>query len=305
MKIITVSLSAGLIIFQLSAVNCFAKGAGSSAGENLLRPVSAKSAAMAHAHTALSGDALSLHNNPAGLASLKNLEILTMYQKGLDEDNFASVVLGKNFSFGTCGASIQYYDTGKIELYDLNGNKINKTGQKDIIANVGIGIPVFENFSAGLNAKTISSEIFGNNASAFAVDAGIQYAGQVNIGLAMQNFGSELTYISAGDPLPKKITLGASYTKELTDHSITAALDLPYYLNEEETLGLIGIEYSYNHLFAVRAGYRANLSDSSTDDEGAITGGIGFNWNNYSLDYAISITEDLSNPHYISAGMKF
>lgn len=307
MKILKLALSV-VVCTQAAVLNCYAEGAGSSACLTLLQPISAKTAGVGEAYTAVSGEVVSLHYNPAGLASMKNLEIATMFQKGLDEDNFASLVCGKNLSFGTVAASIQYYDTGKIEMFDTNGVEISKVGQKDIILNVGAGIPIGEKLSAGANVKAISSEIFGEKASAFAMDMGAQYKellSNIDFGITLRNAGTKLTYVDEGEKLPMNARLGAAYTKEIGGSRLQGTVDFPYYINEKETLGLLGIEYILNNLIAFRGGYRMNLSNSSSDDEQNINAGIGFMWSSFSIDYAIGLTDDLDNPHHISVNMRF
>ncbi|MBA7532250.1 hypothetical protein ES705_24476 [subsurface metagenome] len=298
-----------LLTYQLNNLpTAFAKGAGSSAGTTLTQPVSAKAAAMAEACSSLSGEVLCLHYNPAGLSTLKKQEVLFMYQSGLGKDSLATLIYGRRFPFATLGGSILYYDTGKIELVDLAGEAINKTGQRDIIFTVGAAMPTYGGkIPVGLNLKIISSQIFGESASAFAIDFGGQYKGLVegvDIGLSFQNLGTKLKYISEGESLPFTIRLGGSYRKNFTEHTLTGSLDLPYYLNEKEILALLGAEYRYKSLLSFRAGYRLNMSNSSGEAE-SFNLGLGITWENYSLDYAIGITKNLSLPHRISIQAKF
>ncbi len=161
----------------------------------------------------------------------------------------------------------------------------------------------------GINLKVISSEIFGESATAFAVDLGSQYRkklanGQLQTGISIQNLGTELTYIDEGESLPLTIRPGVSYMKELNSNAFLVACDIPYYVNEEEMLILFGFEYTYNKLFSLRGGYRLNLDDADKEDE-SINIGLGINWKSYSLDYAVGITDDLSMPHRVSVQMKF
>lgn len=298
-----------IINFQSSIINCYAKGAGTTAGGTLLEPVSAKVAGMGEAYTAVSGEVASMHYNPAGIATLKNMEMSAMFQKGLDEDNIASILFGKNFPFGVLGISVLYYDTGKIEMFDTLGNEISKTGQKDMIVTIS-GARSLSNgkINAGVNVKAVSSEIFGEKATAFAVDLGTQYKEiieNIDVGLAVRNLGTELTYIDEGENLPMNIAIGALYTKAIDSNILKGSLDIPYYVNEEEILCLLGVEFTYNNSIAFRGGYRQNFSDSSSDDEQSLNFGVGFIWKNYSIDYAIGLTDNLSNPHHISINIKF
>lgn len=299
---VIISVMVGLAVGS----NVWAKGAGSSACPTLTKPVSARIAGMGEAYTAVSGDVVSMHSNPAGLSSLEGMEITTMYQRGLDEDNSANVLFGKKFGFGTLGASVLYYDTGKIEMYDSLGNEISKVGQRDVIATVGAGIPLYENkIGVGMNIKGISSQIFGETASAVAVDAGVQYRGllkNLDVGFSVLNAGTKLTYVSEGDDLPMNIRLGAAYIGGNETNQVSVNVDIPYYVNEEETLVSAGVEYIFNNLIAVRGGYKMK---SSSDDEQGVSAGVGFNWNNLSVDYAIGFTNNLDNPHHVSINMKF
>ena len=214
-----------IIVLVLTATvlsgSLMAAGIGTAAGTTLLQPVSAKSAGTAEACTALSGDLISLHYNPAGLAALKSQDVSMMYQLGVAGDSFASVIYGKNMSFANIGASLLYYNTGIIQVEDTNGNSLNETGQSDFILTVG-GARAFGKISAGLAAKVITSQIFGKGAAALAVDIGGQMAGKqiaggnMNYGIAIQNLGTRLTYGATPEELPLKLRFGAAYSKTLS-----------------------------------------------------------------------------------------
>ncbi|MBD3272080.1 MAG: PorV/PorQ family protein [Elusimicrobia bacterium] len=301
MKLIRITI---MLVLGLNAM-LYAKGAGSTALATLTQPVTAKSAALAEAYTAVSGDIASLHYNPAGLSELRGLNVTAMYQQGLAEDDFASLLLGQEFGFGTLALGVVYYDTGKIDMFDLQGTKISKTGQQDIIASLGTGIPLLEHrLGLGIAVKGISSEIFGETGSTFAVDCGVQYRNLVenlDIGLSALNLGSGIEYVAEKEDLPSRIQPGMTYRLTFDEHHLTASLDAAHLINEEDTLALIGLEYVYDQLFALRSGFRSGDSD----DESNVRLGVGFMWKNYAVDYAIGITDNLDNPHFISVNMKF
>ncbi|MFH1379355.1 MAG: PorV/PorQ family protein [bacterium] len=309
MKQVKLLILSCLIYTQLLILNCFAKGAGSSVGITLLQPVSARSAAMADASSSLSGDITALQYNPAGISSIQNQELVTMYRKGMIQDNYASFLFGHCFSPAGpgIGAGLLYYDTGKIELYDSAGNTVSKVGQKDTIAMLGMGFSLFEHNGAfGVTVKGISSEIFGNKATAFAADIGAQYRGLVTLGFSVHNIGSGLNYLNKDEKLPGVVKLGGSYSHDYNEqYSFVYAVDIPHYINEEETLCLIGIECMYLKIFALRGGYKFNITESSRNDEQQVTAGIGFNILNFSISYSVGFTQDLDMPHNISFRMKF
>jgi len=304
-KILIVIL-ASILIFVILVSIAGAKGAGSSSGITLTQPVSAKSAGIAEAYTAISGDVVSLHYNPSGLLSLKGKEVSFMYQSGFNGDNFTSIIYGMNIGSMAVGASILYYDTGDIEVYDSDGALVSNTGQRDMVLTVG-GARKLYGFPLGVNIKVISSEVFGEKATAFALDLGAQYRGLIenlDLGFAVQNLGTELKYVDRGDPLPLTIRPGALYKMDIRGNPLEVSLDLPYYLEDEEMLAFLGVGYTYMNLITIRSGYRLNLRDASGEDE-SFNVGVGFTWKSYAFDYAMGITQDLSIPHRVSIQKRF
>ena len=197
------------------------------------------------------------------------------------------------------------YDTGKIEMYDSSGDLITKTGQRDMIFAIGAARKIF-GLPIGVSVKRMSSEIFGNKAKVWAMDAGAQFLGfgdNLTIGLSIQNLGGKLQYLNEKESLPLTIRPGASYNMVLNAHKIMFSCDLPYYKNDKETLALIGVDYTYNAL-SLRSGYRLNLSDSDGEAE-SFNFGIGFNWSTYSFSYATGLIDNLDSPHQLSFTMKF
>ena len=309
MKNKIVALGVYMLVFAcFIAARAHAKGAGTSSGLIVTEPVSAKAAGISEAGTALKGEVLSLHYNPAGLAALVGQELSVMYQKTVSEDNFESILYGKKFEFGAIAVSVVYFDTGEIEMYNTAGTKIEKVGQRDMVASIGGGIDTpIANLAAGGSIKVISSEIFEEKATAVAVDLGAQYGALIenlNLGLVVQNLGGELKYVDEGEPLPLTVRVGASYAYPVNDYRVIGYLDIPYLVEEEATLGLFGVEGIYKELIALRVGYRMNFNDSDDLDEN-IDIGMGVVYGRYSVDYAVGLTDDLSNPHHVSMSIKF
>lgn len=285
-----------------------AGGAGSSSGLIFTLPVTAKAAGVSESCAALSGEVSALHYNPAGIASIEGQQASMMYQKTLTDDTFGNVLYGIKTGFGVLAAGLLYYTTDKIEMYDLSGNIIKKTGQSDKVFIIGVGMKMpIENLDGGASLKILSSEIFGEKATAVAIDFGGIYTGlyeNLGLGLSVQNLGTKLKYVDKGESLPLAVRPAAIYTMPISEYDLSTSLDLPYYLEDEYMLALIGVELSYKKMLALRLGYRLNLDDSDVEDE-SINAGIGFAWKNYSFDYAIGTADDLSSPHYVSLGMKF
>jgi len=289
--------------------NLMAAGSGTSSGTTLLQPVSAKSAGTAEACTALSGDIICLHYNPAGLASLKAQDVSMMYQLGVAGDSFGAVIYGKNMSFANIGASLLYYNTGVIQIEDTNGDLLNEVGQSDLILTVGAAKKL-SNFSAGLGIKAITSQIFGKGAAAVAVDIGGLYegvqiaGGDVNFGISVQNLGTKLTYGGTPELLPLKLRFGASYSKTLnTGKVINGYLDFPYLIYDKMFLAQLGAEYMFNSTTFGRIGYRYNVNSPETEMEPFCLG-FGVVKEKFTVDYSFSITKGIGIPHRLSIRLK-
>lgn len=294
---------------QLIAFNLIAKGPGSSSGIILVQPISPEATGMAEACSSMSGKTFVMNYNPAGLAALRGLEFSTIYQKGLSDDTLTAIILGKNLLNAVLGVSVIYYTTGKIDLYDATGALIRKVGQKDIVVIVG-SAKKFENFSAGLNLKFISSEIFENNAIAFAVDIGGQYEiscdinNSINTGLCIQNIGTTLTYLKAREKLPLLVRPAVSWNHKEARSDFTVSVDLPYYINEQELIMSVGAVASFERQLSIRAGYKINLTNSKNIDE-KLNFGWGICISKFQFNHSIGITGKLIIPQRFSISTKF
>ncbi|MGM0442229.1 MAG: PorV/PorQ family protein [Elusimicrobiota bacterium] len=289
-----------------TAVNIYASGPGISGGEIVLEGLSARMKGLAQAGVALNGTGDIMLNNPAGIYNLTGQEVVFMYRRGFAGETYGGGVYTRNFKDVNSGVALQYYSTGKIELYDTSDNRILKTGQKDVALTAGLS-KIFYGYPVGINLKIITSEVFGNNATAFAVDMGMQYPEifkGVSGGLAIRNLGTELKYISDGDKLPLNAAAGISYSRDIYDGYLNTGLEVPYFFSENQFFALMGVEYSYCGVGEARLGYRINISAPDTDDSN-LQIGMGVNWQRYRFDYSMGISKALKSPHNISVKTSF
>ncbi len=279
-----------------------AGGPGSSSVLTLMEPFSAATAAMGEATAALYGAPYYINSNPASLYGISAPRISLMYRRGIDLDDYAALSLGwQKDKFGL-GLGIQYYSTGDIDMYNLAGQKLTSIGSRDIIVNVAGSAEVM-NIVSGINIKAVTSEIFGEKGTAFAADAGLQYRklNYVTLALAARNMSGGIKYLNQTEELPLNVAAGLALTPL---PSVTASLEIPHYVNEDETFLLAGAQFLYNGIFALRGGYRHNLTEPGAQDISISFGG-GIYWRNLSLDYAMGLAEDISSPHNLSFNYSF
>ncbi|MBI5244780.1 MAG: PorV/PorQ family protein [Elusimicrobia bacterium] len=171
------------------------------------------------------------------------------------------------------------------------------------------GPPVNLQHSLGLAAKFVRSTLAQEySASAFAGDAGYLVRSPelgFGAGLAVQNFGSKMTFISEGDPLPLTFRSGFSYLLPLDmlesppNQSILFALDGDYLYYEEQWHANFGIEYSALRMCALRLGYQLHR------DLAGLTFGFGLMWRDIGFDYAWQMTDALGDIHQFGVSWRF
>lgn len=138
------------------------------------------------------------------------------------------------------------------------------------------------------------------NADAFAIDAGIKYTlfEIWDMGIAINNLGSRLKYMSESDNLPLCVRIGNSV--RLLDNALSLSMDLIKYRYTDFEISL-GIEYDLLKMVGFRLGYNSRNSDV---DEG-LTAGLGFHIKGFSLDYGYVPYGELGNSHRVSIGYRF
>lgn len=292
----------------------FAKGEGTTGAVILSQPIGAKAEGMAEAYTAIEGDVLGLHYNPAGLAGLKGKQVSVLGQTGIAEDIFGIAAFGMPIEkIGTVAGSLVYYTAGDIDLIDDTGAEKTVNAETDILVTLSYSRSLAEllgdiPLAVGLSAKILSSSLVEESATAFAVDIGALYKlldEKLALGLAFQNAGTKLQYLKDGEEaaLPMAVRVGGAYKQALADdHKILGAVDIVVPLVDGGVKTNLGVEYLFKELVAVRAGYKIGYdSDSATVGLGFLTKSL----IDYDLtvDYSLGMMKDLTPIH--RAGLTF
>ncbi|MFD2248502.1 type IX secretion system outer membrane channel protein PorV [Pontibacter ruber] len=214
----------------------------------------ARSAALGDAGVALSPDANTPHWNPAKLGFVKNdLSLSLSYSPWLSnivDDMSLSYLSGykKLSETSAISASLLYFDLGDIQFVDERGNDITEYSPKEYAVSVAYGQALSENFSLGIGARFIRSNLAGNvtvsggSSQAFdskpgntaAVDVGLYYnkdlSQNLNLGLGanISNIGGKIAYTNGDqkDFLPTNLKLGTAVTYNLDAYNaLTFVLD--------------------------------------------------------------------------------
>ena len=304
------------------------------AGEFMAIGVGGRALGMGSAQVALVNDATSGYWNPAGLAAVDYPQIALMHEEhfgNLVNYNYASVAIpyGKDMSFSLSAIrlSIDGIPDTRNALVDVRTGQvisdINNPNAKidpDLVKEFSNTDYAFygtfakrqsDEFYWGANIKVISRSLAEHSAVGIGFDVGAVYMPMDDLYLGA-NIMDVTTTLVAWDSGRNELVsptakIGAAYGFNLFGGYLLPAVDLDIRFEGREfasyfNVGPVsfdthaGLEYTYNKLFAVRAGY---------NDVKQFTIGAGVNLPKLTIDYSFarstySELERLPDSHRIS-----
>jgi len=235
------------------------------------------------AFTSLSNNSLAIFYNPAGLGQLNYRDFSVFYNPapfGLTELSSAAFTFAEPTKYGVLGAALRSYgfdlykETGVMVSY---GNKYKNR--------------VF--YGANINLYHLNIQNYGS-ATSFGLDVGAM--AYINKYLRWGFFGKNITGSTIGtskEKIAQVYRTGINY-KPLNEVNLMLEIekDVKYPVSLRA-----GFEYSLMDLVDLRAG----VGNEPT----SFTGGIGFNYGLFTLDYAIYKSQDLGITHQGSLTINF
>lgn len=268
-------------------------------GLTLMQPASARASAMAEAFSAVSNDIAAYGYNPASLGTLERGQASFLFQRGDFDDSFGQFLVGTPLRRGGWGLSVSYFNEGEVTL--SNGSTSETvSAQKDLAVSAGAARrmgPV----SVGFAAKYITSELIESvSATAEAVDIGMSAAvhPRAQMGLALQNMGTRMKYVTQEFDLPRVARAGLNILLFSKSLPTTLLLETPYYLNDRTVQPAMGLEVRFGPV-AFRSGFKQAGHNNS------FSLGAGFLIADSSFDYAFSMANDTNSFHRASLSLHF
>jgi opacity protein-like surface antigen len=331
-----------IILLTIAAAIFFAADAqtlktGTTAAQVLKINVGPRAIGMGGAFTAVANDITSLYWNPSGSANIESNEVFfnhTLLYLDIKHD-FAAIASNLT-GFGTVGAFVSVLSTEDMPVRTVE--QPEGTGEFFSYGAIVVGLNysrfLTENFSIGFNAKYINESIWHMSATGFAIDIGTLYKipvlNELRIAASVSNFGTKMQMsgrdatqnypAGAGGgnlinanlemdkfdlPLLFRFGLSADVIKESTSR-LTLDVDAIHPNDHTEYINS-GMEYAWNEIVFVRAGYNSLFE---RDSEKGLTLGFGLNYRvvdmvKVKLDYAYQDFGRLKDVHYISVGVNF
>lgn len=286
-----------------------------SMGQFLKLGAGARGTAMGDAYTAHVNDISAMYWNPAGMQKIDGAAIglsRTQLFAGITLD-----YLGAVYSFDastSIGVSVLYLNSGEMDLNTIA--EPEGTGQTFDAASTALGISIArsltDRFDLGVTIKLVTERLYREEASTLAFDVGSQFDTGIygmKLGMALANFGGKMkldgpdldrpytnentaTDHDAGSrlkteewPIPLVFRLGiaadimGANSEIIKDehNRITVVIEgndpVDHYLRYN-----FGMEYEWNEIFALRAGYKENY------DEAKWTAGFGMDFSKLGID---------------------
>ncbi len=302
-----------LILAALLTVATQQLAAGSSGTEGaafLDIPVGSAPAALGSAYTALATDAYAPVWNAAGLGSLDSTQIAGQHLSYLESMHyeFMSIVhpLGdveqQNATHRGIGLSAQYFGSGDLTGTDLEGNNTGTFTSYYGSYNLAYGQSFGSRLSLGLAAKWINARIQDVTANAYGVDLGSLYklTDHIRLAATVNNIGTQLKFLSDGDPLPLAVHLGGAYEPDA--HWLLSTEGV--YSKTGMTSFHAGAGWRPVTMVSLRLGYK-NDTQKGLSAIAGLTTGIGLHLWGQELDYAWAPYGDLGNAQYFSMLLRF
>ncbi len=291
-----------------------AEGNGTAGAQFLRIGVGARAVGMGEAYCAVSGDALSIHWNPAGLSQTTSGQVTFAHLEWFEGIRYE--FLGYAQPIGekaSIGAAYYLLHTGDIRrtLEDAWGQYAGEDGTfaaRDQALAISYSRRLSEAMSVGTNFKLIRQENANETASGFAFDLAGTYKTPLEgltIGLNLQNMGQQIGFVGEKDPLPFNVKVGGAY--RLSRAPLIVAVDVNSPSDGDLTYNA-GLEYWVRNLIALRTGYNSRIQGNdleSSDLADGIAMGLGIEIKPLQFDAAYVPYGDLGRTFSASLLIRF
>jgi long-subunit fatty acid transport protein len=295
-------LAAAILII---ASTCASAGEPGSAGFTFLRLGNgARAGGMGEAFTAVADDATSIYWNPAGMASVEEVELNLTHNEWLMDIRFEQASVVNEMWGGAAGLSFTGLFYGSLDRYG-EFPSLTPDGTfspYDLAVSMGYARDIIPNVAVGAAFKVIYSKIDFESATGYAFDMGVTHKSRIEgltLAAALLNLGPQTSFVEEKFYPPFQLRLGGAY--EIQRESLRGGLILAadvVFPNDNDAKTHFGLEYSYEKMLMVRFGYKNGY------DVQGVTMGLGVGWKSLRFDYAyLPIDYELGDAHRFSLSL--
>jgi hypothetical protein len=277
-------------------------GAGASGASFLSLPVGARSIALGETGAALPHDPFTWLSNPALMPFAGRSGLGAFHSQWTLDTYYDNVVAMRPLSrLVSIGAAFTYLSSPDIPGFDDLGAPTADVGNSNLQGIVGVGFEPFAGFGAGVNVKYLQERIADWTGRGWAADVGAAWNTGfrgIALGAAVQNIGSDITYIAESEKLPTAYRVGASGALPIPVSPVAVRISADLVKKRfEDAYGCYGAEIDIRSIVFLRAGYTADTNREG--DRFSVGGGLDL-FNRLMVDYAWTPYGDLGSFHRIS-----
>lgn len=284
---------------------------GTIGGQFLKIGVGARAVAMGSSFVSVADDATAVYWNPAGVARIQKSVISVNHTAWLADINFTQAAYIFHFgflpgSFGISARSLYMASQPVTTVYRPDGEG-TEYDAGDLAVGLTYARSLTDKFSAGLTGNFVQETLATYKASAMVFDFGTLYNTgyrSLKIGMAIQNIGSDMTFLSTAVKMPTVFRVGMSMNLyESANHLLLTSGDFCHPPDNHERASW-GIEYGFKEFFFLRGGYQYKY------DLESYSAGLGFKVatslnSEARVDYAYTNMREMPAVHRISADFRF
>lgn len=259
---------------------------------------SARLAALGSSFNSLVQGADALLVNPAGIASVRGIEVGANHESWLADINeetlWAVSPVGKDRAFGAYAHIIDY---GLFELRDANGQHIGDMSARDYALGAALGLVSRPGFSGGIGVRAVRQNLIQQDNFVVAFDAGIEMKGDDGWsgGIVAANVGTS----TAGWQGAESVRWGVARRFDWSNGWLWPALGFAWSPTTAPQMSF-GTELRLNHNLNLRAGYEHRFVETLVDGVSGLTLGLGFHAVGMTFDYAFLPVGDLGAGHRVT-----
>ncbi|HHE54913.1 MAG TPA: PorV/PorQ family protein [Caldithrix abyssi] len=285
---------------------------GSSTAQFLKISVSPRASALGDAYIAVVNDAEAVTYNAAALATIEGINVNFNHTEWLAGINHEFFSIAKNFNNQIGAIALSFIGLYTDEMEVRTPLRPEGTGETFFSGNYQIALTYARRLTNhvhfGLTGQYIYMKLYDQfTASVEAINIAVLYKTNFhgfNFGMQISNFGSDITFVNEGYPLPTNFTFGLCFNPVTNDNHqvlVSMAAAKP---NDGAPIWSMGLEYEILRMVSLRIGKK--FADNL---ENGIAFGLGIKFmleeKLFHFDYSFSDYQDLGSISRVGVGFTF
>ncbi len=277
----------------------------SQAGSYVTNLTDARSVAMGNTYIAMDNNNFVYSNLAANSLTDTKFGINVSYRPWINDLSNNYNLMGANAyvsidTKSSLAIGFKNFDMPTTNITDENGNSTGSYNPSETSFALGYAYKFTDNTALALTLKYLESNLSDTyNASTVLFDLGFKSSyNHLNYGIIVKNLGQKLKFDDESVSVPITVGGGIAYNEDLNyKNNINMGVDFANTTTDDESGFSAGVggEYTYDHMFSLRAGY--HFSDESIGLS-ALSVGAGINIKGAQVNFGYLISDNAMNNNF-------